>query len=239
MRQRLINGRWNIWTTDAIADWDALSGDPSVPSGWECERFTSMQQTLSYGDVLYDIGTEHGALSTVIAREFVGPENMVLMEPSPQFWPNIRKHWRYNGLADPAGFWSGFVGPSDSPGVDSAMFKSWPSDGTEPEVGGMPYASLVSPGKIPMVMVDTFAMSTPPRALNIDVEGAEYGVLLGARATMNALSPHIWISIHPDLLERDFGSSKDQVLDLLVAHGYDPVHLGTDHEEHWFCRGQR
>ena len=107
MKQKIINRRWVLWTTDAIADWDGGTGDYSARRGWEFERFESFRKHLRWGDTFYDIGAEHGWISAIIAREFVGAENMVLFEPSPEFWVNIRRIWEYNGLGMPAAFWPG------------------------------------------------------------------------------------------------------------------------------------
>ena len=58
MKQKLVNGRWNIWTTDVVADWDGGTGDFSAKHGWEFERFRSLQENLCYGDVFFEIGAE-------------------------------------------------------------------------------------------------------------------------------------------------------------------------------------
>jgi FkbM family methyltransferase len=237
MQKKAINGRWVIWTTDAIAEWDGLTGDPAVPNGWEHERLTAMQRRLKYGDVLFDIGTEHGALSAVIAREFVGPENMVLIEPSPEFWPNIRKHWVYNGLQEPMAFWPGFF--SDETDANATKENlTWPKEAHlyAPETPGLAYRSLVSPGRIPSTTLDDFVrrLKVAPGALNIDVEGAELKIMRGAVKTLADFSlHHIWISIHPDLMERDFGYTKEDLLAFMDQQGWVGKYLATDHEEHW------
>lgn len=245
MKQKIINGRWVLWTTDAIADWDGGTGDYSARRGWEFERFESFRKHLRWGDTFYDIGAEHGWISAIIAREFVGAENMVLFEPSPEFWVNIRRIWEYNGLADPKGCWQGFVGRelagerlgASSRGVPWRAL--WPecADASRPEVPGMAYRSLLDPASIPTITVDDFAGNTLlwPSALNIDVEGAELLVLKGAVGEL--LEPdgslrNVWVSIHPDLLERDFGSTKQDVIDFMASCGWTGEHLGTDHEEH-------
>ena len=60
MKQKLVNGRWMIWTTDEVADWDGGTGDPVAKRGWEYERFQSFRETLTWDDVFFDVGTEHG-----------------------------------------------------------------------------------------------------------------------------------------------------------------------------------
>lgn len=260
MKKALINGRWQIWATDEVAEWDAITGDASLGTGWEAERLQSMQENLSWGDVVYDIGTEHGWLAAIIAREFVGPQHMVLMEPSPYFWGNIEKVWRYNGFEPPLAVWPGFVGDKvEGEQYPTVPWPSWCLD--QAEQGSMPYRYLngeVNPNERPIGQITVDEMiarlrpppepgwtDSDPTALNIDVEGAELLVLQGARDWIrgegydyySSDSLHIWVSIHPDLME-PFGHTRQMVLDFVT--GLNPrwqwEHLATDHEEHWHAQ---
>lgn len=242
MRQRVVNGRWNLWVPDNVADWDAPSGDYSARRGWEFERFESFRRELRWGDTFYDIGAEHGWISAIIAREFVGASNMVLFEPSPEFWVNIRKTWQYNGLDDPAACWAGFVNEGTDEGWNGDF--GWPSfaDASKPEVPGMAYRSLVDPRVIPSVTVDAFAATSVlwPNALNIDVEGAELLVLRGAREELmsgEGTLRNVWVSVHPDLMEK-YDHAPEMLHDFMHDCGWVGEHLGTDHEEHhhWIRR---
>lgn len=241
MKQKLVNGRWMIWTPDSIADWDGGTGDPVARRGWEYERFKSFRERLTWDTVFFDVGAEHGWISAVLAQEFVNPQRMHLFEPSPEFWVNIAKIWEWNGLAKPAGMFQGFVA-DHTDGFPSMwqrdQFAEWPhcADVNAPEIGGMAYRSLSHPGYIHSITIDDYARVTGhyPHAINIDVEGAELMVLRGARATlaMQFGVASVWVSIHPDLME-NFGHTKDELLDLMADLQYKAKHLGTDHEEHW------
>lgn len=74
---------YKFWLPRPLADWDVFDY-------WEKERFGSMKKHLKYGEILFDIGTEQGWCNLIYA-EFVGAENMVLIEPTYEFWGNIRK----------------------------------------------------------------------------------------------------------------------------------------------------
>lgn len=236
MRERIINGRWNMWVPDSIADWDAITGDPVARRGWEYCRFESFRKHLKWGDTFYDIGTEHGWISAIIAREFVGASNMVLFEPSPEFWVNIRKTWEHNGLDAPAACWAGFVSDGTDEGWDGSF--GWPSfaDVSKPEVPGMAYRSLADPRVIPSVTVDAFAATSTiwPNALNIDVEGAELLVLRGAKEELTSgegTLRNVWVSVHPDLMD-NFGHTPEMLYEYMASLGWEREHLGVDHEEH-------
>lgn len=236
MKQKIVNGRWAIITTDAVADWDGGTGDYSARRGWEFSRFESLQRHLKYGHVFFDVGAEHGWISAIIGREFVGAENMVLFEPGAEFWVNIRKTWKYNGLNDPLGCFYGFVGDKST----GPATPGWPAeaDATAPEVGGMPYESLASGKTIPTISIDDYVEATGnvPDAINIDVEGAELLVVSGAVDTMRRHRPLIWVSVHPDLMERDHGTTKEKFMAFMSLNKYRGEFLGTDHEEHWLFR---
>jgi FkbM family methyltransferase len=236
MKQKIVNGRWAIITPDEVADWDGGTGDYSVRRGWEFERFESFRRELKYGDIFFEIGAEHGWMSALIGREFVGAENMVLFEPSSEFWVNIRKTWVYNGLNDPLGCYQGFVGSETTEPARSG----WPlaADSDAPEVRAMAYRTLGVSKDIPTIRIDDYVTQTNtiPNAINIDVEGAETRVVEGAAQTLTLHKPLVWVSIHPDLMERDHHTSKSEFLSLMKSLRYTGTHLGTDHEEHWLFR---
>lgn len=238
MKQAVVNGRWNMWLPDNIADWDAITGDYSARQGWEFSRFESFRQRLHYGDVFFDVGAEHGWISAVLAREFVGARSMVLFEPSPEFWVNIRRIWTYNGLDEPLGCYNGFVDVIES--GDQPQHINWPAtaDAAAPEVPGMAYRSLSNgAGATPTTSVDAFVSrwGITPKALNIDVEGAELRVLAGAAAMLTHPSSDlesVWVSVHPDLMQ-NFGQTPDDLFMFMDNCGWAAQHLGSDHEEHY------
>lgn len=239
MKQALVNGRWNLWLPDNIADWDGITGDAAARRGWEYCRFESMQKHLHYGDTFYDVGAEHGWISAVIAREFVGAENMVLFEPSPEFWVNIRRTWKWNNLNNPAACWAGFVGEETSV-AKLPNAGDWPpeADASKPEEPAMAYRSLTHPANIPTVRIDDFVAASKlwPNAINIDVEGAELLVLRGAENELREVSEqtirNVWVSVHPDLMA-NFGHTPEMLYEYMADCGWKGEHLGTDHEEHW------
>lgn len=229
MKQRVINERpeWTYWVPDSVADWDA-------PSHWERERLASMQQHLRPGHVLYDIGTEHGWLSAVYGS-FCGHGNMVLVEPSPEFWPNIKGVWQHNGFPGPIACFQAFAGDEVH---GDPVNDVWPACSDGPEVGGMAYRYLNQHTEtVPTITIDEIAYRTrPPDAITIDIEGAELVALRGAYDVLTQDRPLVWCSIHVDLMERDFGHADTELHQHMDSLAYDGEHIHTDHEQHWLFR---
>lgn len=230
MKLREINEKpeWTYWVPDSVADWDA-------PSHWERERLASMQQRLSHGDVLYDVGVEHGWLSAVYGA-WCGYENMVLIEPSPEFWPNIKGVWQANGFPGPIACYQAFAGAEVK---GEPVNDVWPAASDGVEVGGMAYRYMNQHFDIPTVTIDSIVHEHGCDALTIDVEGAELLVLQGAEETLEERNLQVWVSIHWDLMERDFGHTPDQLHAYMDSLGYYGKHIHTDHEAHWLFRKPR
>lgn len=230
MKPGLVNGRWELILPDAIADWDAITG-------WERRRFASMEARLRPGMRLFDIGAEHGWISAILAS-FVGAENMVLVEPSEDFWRNIRLIWEHNGLELPLACVQALVGASCSDTTAPVVHGAWPACSSGEECPPGAYRYLHEPdhvAKTPVMSLDWFVGATGivPDAITVDIEGAETEALLGARAVLREHHPLVWVSIHPDLMERDYGATPAFLHAFMAQQGYAEKHLGTDHEEHW------
>lgn len=233
MKLGRINGRWDMILPDQIADWDAITGCWEDRQGWEFCRFESFDRHLERGMTLYDVGAEHGWISAVLAREYVGPENMVLFEPSSEFWANIRLTWEANGLALPLVTCEAFVADAAS-GVPVVTSRGWPeSAASDIECPAMAYRALGTHLDVPATTIDDVVASgiAPPDAINIDVEGAEWLVLRGAEQTLLTHRPLVWVSVHPDLME-GFGHTPEDLYAWMFEVGYGRQYLGTDHEQH-------
>jgi FkbM family methyltransferase len=229
-------------------DWSGHYHHFDVPSmfephrhmfeNWENERFASIRDHLKSGDVFYDVGSELGWQSIVYAAS-VGPSNMVLIEACPVEWPNIRTIWERNYPGQPPlACYEGFMSDvTTTPLRRSVNFEPWPADSVGRLVAHIAYKHMHDDAdKTPELRLDDLCtgLGRPPRAINIDVEGAELTVLKGAEQTFKEHRPLMWVSIHPDLMEKWYGTTPDQIYDFMDECGYNRTYLGTDHEEHHF-----
>lgn len=210
---------------------------------WELPRLQSMWHNLNVGDLVFDIGSEEGDLPGLWA---LWGCRVVLVEPNPRVWPNLKAIWDANGFLDPAGTYVGFCGPADdmdrpewiAEHIDAQPHGIWPSCANGPVIGDHGFLDLRERPDCPVITLDTLAdRCGEPDAITIDVEGAEGKVLEGAECLMGrgGRRPLIWVSVHPYFLYDYYGMRPDEFLAWLNARGYQRTHLGFDHEWHWFC----
>lgn len=204
-------------------------------SSWEESRVASMRAHLRPGDILWDIGAELGWQSVILAK-IVGPENVVLVEPSDSFWPIIRMVWEANLDAPPMACVQALVGADPTvPIAPSVTVRTWPACCSVPEVltDVWAYRYLHTPKDVASIPVTTLddivVMLGCPRAISIDVEGAEGLVLQGGTRMLADCRPLLWVSEHPDLQLNNYPESL-VVEHLLGAMNYKRTWLGDDHE---------
>ena len=209
---------------EPLASWD-------VWAVWERERIESMQKHIRQGDVLFDVGAEQGWMSALFAKYVT--DQLVLIEPTAEFWPGIKAIFEKNNLATPI---VSFVGFADDTSETFEQTFGWPPETHKPEViEKRKYRNLYDRDDIRQVksiQLDKIASNCD--AISIDVEGAELHVLRGATHLLSAHRPLVWCSVHPDMMERDYNHSREDLLFFMDAQDYEAELLAIDHEEHWF-----
>ncbi len=222
-----LNYEYSLMLPVPLADWDVFDY-------WECERVESMSKNLDRDDILFDVGAERGWMSVVFAKFC----SVFLIEPTKEFWPNIRETWKTNIKEEPVGCYSGLIGNNTD---DDLRDFSWPkeSKGELIDVNKYEYLNQNSGGIKRMKLDDLVERSgVVPTAITIDVEGAELIVLHGAEKALKENDLKVWVSIHPDLMRKSFRHTEADIHKFMGELGYFGEHLATDHEEHFlFIKG--
>lgn len=238
-----INGRWQLDLPPhraARPEWT----DP----GWERERLDSMFYELALvgeAPVVYDIGTEEGDLSALYASWGC---QVVLVEPNPKVWPNIRWCFSHNGL-NPLAWWNGFAGPEtvlpeghigeayNGPG-EARLHHLWPAAAYGDLIGDHGFLNLSERPDVPVTTLDHLSdlVGVPPDAITMDVEGAELLVLRGAAGILDHHRPLVWVSVHPKFSWDMYQVTRDDLLTFMLDHDYRAEIVALDHEEHWLFR---
>ena len=204
-------------------------------SGWETEYLRELVKELSKGKVLFDLGAEQGEFSAMAAN-VVGGENVHLFEPSPHYWPNIKRLWDVNELNQPYCF-QGFISNVND-GEYKYKFNEWPDCINAPIFTDTCQISTHQKeewGHVPKMKLDDYCNQTGvyPNIIIMDCEGAEVDIIDGALETIKKSNPVIFISVHNDDMISMYGRKQKELFDCLESLGYEKQHIYTDHEEHW------
>lgn len=229
VEKTLINGKWTLILPRhraARAEWR---------TGWEAERLDSMRANLRPGMVVYDVGAEEGDLSALFASWVEPGGGVVLVEPNPRVWPNIRLIWEANALDPPLLSVVGFCAERDER-LERLEAPGWPACASGPVIADHGFLNVMAAGHLPVVTVDTLAagLAPPPDAVTMDVEGAEILVARGMRRTLAEHRPLVWVSVHAEAMFHDWGAYQVELFSEFHRHGYEKRFLSFDHEAHWF-----
>jgi len=223
-----VDWAYSFELPEPLASWDVFTN-------WEKERTLAMAKHLRKGMVLYDVGTEQGWLNLAYAK-MVGPENMVLIEPTKVFWPNIKAIWKRNFDVEPLACIHALIG--DKADATFVGGKGFGGLGDGDLIDRNSYTYLHDNAESSSITtVDALADAVGvPDAITIDIEGAELIALRGAENTLKKHHPIVFVSIHADLGAKDYGLKDGEVQEYLARFGYIGEHLGTDHESHWYFK---
>ena len=235
--EQLVCDRYKVKIPKFLADYHNWWG------WWEKARFSSMEENLKPGDILFDVGAEVGWISAIYAQ-FVGAENMVLFEPVPENWKNLRTTWEQNGLSLPRLTACGLLSNEEKLSF-VCNDRAWPEEAKgDLLIESVKYRHIdENAHNSPQTTIDrlvehgAFIGQLRPNAITIDVEGAELIVLQGAKQTLLDTRPLVWVSLHEGWVNRPGVDPKDQdVLDFMQGLGYSAEKLGVDHESHVMFR---
>jgi FkbM family methyltransferase len=159
------------------------------------------EELVKPGDVVYDIGAHFGYY-TLLSSKLVGDRGRIIaFEPSPA---NLARLYRHIELNDRDNVQVLELAVSDHEGT--AHFETRTGSG----VG---HLADDGPLEVKLTTLDSLTQLPLPQVMKIDVEGAEVGVLNGAKALFSKTKPVIFLSLHGDDL-------KKTCLELLSEYGY-------------------
>lgn len=228
MQETLINDRWRLLLPKHRAT------RPGWPF-WERDALHALWLLIRPGDVVWDIGAEEGDLSALYAS---WGARVFPIESSARSWPWIKATFEANGYK-PEGYFHGLVGPPPSYRADGGFEIDWPDAAHGPFVPEAGFTHLNEPpDDLPVVTLDLLSADFQPlpNMIVMDIEGAEYRVLLGAEELLHELRPTFAISVHPEFMRDRYGDTPDDLLVLMELAGYEARYLGFTHEYHWIFK---
>lgn len=166
----------------------------------EAEQTTALVNTLSKGQVFFDIGANVGYY-TILGSRLVGAQGIVVaFEPVIRNLSYLYQHVLLNKAHNAT-----IISAACSDAVSFVSFTS----GNNYATGFLAtehshqIASNKSTTIVPTITVDKVVqqLGVSPHVIKIDVEGAEFSVLKGAQSTLYETKPRIFLSVHSEVLK--------------------------------------
>lgn len=223
----MINGRWPLHLLPHRAT------RPEWPF-WEAHTLALAYMLIKPGNIVWEVGAEEGDFPALYATW--GAE-VVLIEPNPHVWPQIKLHWQGNVAHEPLRSVVGLASDqtvSVEADYDTGFTGGWPnvaSGEVKPDHGFRHIWEHASVS--PQFRLDDLGLPIPD-LITMDIEGGELHALRGMEETLRQHHPQLIVSIHDGFLRELYGLSSDDVLAFMDGLGYEHRHLCTDHEAHWW-----
>lgn len=224
----LLNGDFPI----VLPDYRANQPHWNLPNGWEKNRLRAIHERIGPGDVVYECGAEEGEFPALFQLWGAG---VVLFEPQPLYFPNMRAIWDANELEEPLASFVGFASTVTET-LDESIHLGWPPCAFDPVTGtNHGFIELYNAADVnPQIRIDdaAVALSCPPTVLSVDVEGAEWEVLKGAEQTIREHKPLLFISIHGEYMYHGFKQYSRDLRGWIEDLGYRETLHDFAHELH-------
>ena len=191
-------------------DWNRFRS--FVYGTWEPEVIGAVTATVKSGMTVIDIGAHIGYYTLLFAK-CVGPNGHVAaFEPLPSNFALLQKNIQLNNLQNVRLLNQAVF--SRTQGITISV----PDDQPNPGSGSMYNEKGVKQYHVDAVSLDDFCEQSAlrPDILKMDVEGAEYDVLMGAVKTIGRCRPKLLIELH----HFDGNLAAHPVPDLLTGWGY-------------------
>ncbi len=197
-----------------------------VPHASEDALFAFLKRHVTPGDVVLDIGSFLGIYAILEAR-FAGPRGRVVaIEPTPWSASVARRHFAFNASTTAATLFLVEAAAGDQRG--HATFHEY----DQPYVNAlMPAVDVDACGRSRRVVVVTIddlceQLKIRPTIIRMDVQGAEFRALRGARRTIASEGPRLTIiaEMHPQCWP-SFGLDETQARETIDMLGLSAAAL--------------
>lgn len=204
---------------------------------WERGRLESVHERLKPGMRVFDIGAEHGDMTTLYRS---WGADVVPIEPSPPYWACIRRTYEANGFDPPPAWFNGFAADMTRRGPDDFGEHDWPPGSLALVIPDYGFRHLAQDSETPRITIDDLAALTgSPDALMVDVEGAEHAVLTGARNVLASGDVLVWVSVHEPTMLDWYSRTLDNLHALMDGVGYVGMLLPSHGEAEVFYLFER
>ncbi len=214
-----IVANWHLGTRLYLSLGNDLSRQIYIAGCIDPNEFAFLDRFLRPGMTVLDAGANEGVY-TIFAAKRVGSEGSVwAFEPSHREVSRLERNLDLNKL-------SARVFPvalADSAGEAELAIAAYGHEGLNTLGAFVHDIEAGRKERVQVARLDDVVNQNPPAGLDmikIDVEGAELRLLKGATATLQRYRPIVLLEVS-DAALRQQGSSREELLDYLRAHGYE------------------
>lgn len=188
-------------------------------------------------DVFFDVGAHVGYVTLPVASVMAPGGRVVSFEPSAANAKLLQFHVSRNGFTN-VSVENVLVGEEHN--IEASFFESLGHHGQNSQNPVDPEKLKIEHGAFEktrrrMVSIDGYCAdeNIQPGVIKIDVEGAEIGVLKGAREVLAKQRPLVFLSVHPKQISA-FGQTVEDLTDLVRSAGYDLLTMDGEHTKTLF-----
>jgi FkbM family methyltransferase len=199
---------------------------------WNADEYAAFRQVIRPGDCVLDVGANAGGY-TILFAQWVGPAGRVYaFEPDPRAFAALVRHVALNGVLDRVVA----VNAAVSDGSGSARLRLAAATGLSHVTDAED--ERAEDITVDAVSIDGFCAraSLCPSFIKIDIEGAELRALRGARRTLAASQPRVFVEMHPQAW-RQVGCSGEAILRECSSAGYELERLDGSRSGLWDVEG--
>ena len=213
-----IDARFYVRTPQELRMLESMGGE-----GSEEHIIEIFLRLLRPGDVVYDIGSNIGLYSVIMAKAVGAQGHVIAFEPESRCFDHLDQNIKLNGLTNVLAFRKALGSRTEESQFDVENYRVMSHD-----AGAAPPRHLVP---VDVVRGDQLVQSEGlplPKAVKIDVEGMEYAVIEGLSDTLKRPKCEmVCCEIHPHLEPE--GINPDMVLSALASLGFTKVDLYPRH----------
>ena len=166
---------------------------------WNADEYTAFRSAVRPGDVVLEAGANVGAYTLLFGQWVGAAGRVVAFEPDPNAFEGLEQHLSINNVSDRVTAVAAAVADGQQDHIRLVLGESSGISRMASAIDG----SASSVKDVPAVSIDAYCAThrLTPQVIKIDVEGAELGVLKGARATIARGGPdlHLFVEMHPQL----------------------------------------
>lgn len=190
--------------------------------GGHNDGFSACVEACRGKSCVLDVGAHIGLVTLPVASVMAADGRLVSFEPAESNRRLLLRHLAANAFASVV-VEGALVGDSEAAAVE--FYEMDDASGMNTVVAGAMDGAYRAVTKS-QVTLDGYCERNglSPQVIKIDVEGAELGVLRGARRIIASCRPSIFLSVHPRQIAI-LGETTEQLADLIESLGYDCRHI--------------